>query len=195
VALDKDAEPSWWEGHEMLAIAVLGRSEPITEVDKRAVERAITPLFEIGAITTTRHASKHRRGVITVRYRLWLVQPAPDEKRREEHRTASVEKRRELRGSTRRKTSGAKGNTRRKVVSTPDEKRRTKEKEEDLKQEREHAYTALDLTDVEVAAGPPDQDHVSSVNGALHPEAGRGRQLEDLDAWIREHPEAAVVAP
>ncbi|MGO8957584.1 MAG: hypothetical protein ACLQFR_09480 [Streptosporangiaceae bacterium] len=82
VALDKDAEPSWWEGHQMLAIRCFGRSEPVGPADLRAVERAITPLFQAGAITTDRHASGHHGKVVTIRYRLWLEHPAPDEKRR-----------------------------------------------------------------------------------------------------------------
>jgi hypothetical protein len=147
VSLDKDADPSWWEGHEMIAIRCFGRPEPVTKADLRAVERAITPLFRAGAITTIRHASGHRGRTVTVRYKLWLSQPAPDEKRRKP-------------------TVG----TRRNMVqhptifgAAPDEKRRTKEEEE--KEER-------DLTEVQVAAlnverapareqpvGNPDIDH------------------------------------
>ena len=72
VTLDKDAEPSWWEGHEMLAVRVLGYPEPVGRAGKGAVERAIRPLLDEGAITTTRHASGHAGHVTTVRYRLWL---------------------------------------------------------------------------------------------------------------------------
>jgi hypothetical protein len=81
VSLDKHPEPSWWEGHEMLAIRCFGYSEPVGEAAMRAVRRAITPLFTEGAITTIRHASGHHGRIITVRYRLWLQHPAPDEKR------------------------------------------------------------------------------------------------------------------
>jgi hypothetical protein len=115
VALDRDDEPSWWEGHEMLAIRCLGRADPVTRTDLRAVERAITPLFDEGAITTIRHASGRHGRITTVRYRLWLISPAPDEKRRER-----------------------KPGSRRKVAqlptksgTAPDEKRRTKEEEEE----------------------------------------------------------------
>ena len=82
VALDKHGEPSWWEGHEMLAIRCLGCSEPVSPADLRAVRRAVTPLFAAGAITTVRHASGHRGRITTVRYRLWLDHPAPDAFRR-----------------------------------------------------------------------------------------------------------------
>ena len=81
VALDKSAEPSWWEGHEMLAVRCFGRAEPVGDADLRAVRRAITPLFAAGAITTIRHGSGTRGRLITVRYRLWLDHPAPDGKR------------------------------------------------------------------------------------------------------------------
>lgn len=115
VARDHDSEPQWWEGHEMLAIRCYGYPEPVTKSNLRAVERAITPLFDAGAITTTRHASGHFGHVVTVKYRLWLTAPAPDENRRMPN-----------------------ASTRRKVVqhptksgSAPDENRRTEEKEEE----------------------------------------------------------------
>ena len=133
VALDKHPEPSWWEGHEMLAIPCFGRSEPIGPADLRAVERAITPLFQACAITTVRHGSGRLERRITVRYRLWLTQPAPDVFRRK------------LKLSTRRNSvehptfSG----------QAPDEKRRTKEKEEE--EEREIQGSAVNTT-VEVSS-------------------------------------------
>ena len=77
VALDKHDEPSWWEGHEILAIRCLGYPEPVTDAGRRAVRRAITPLLQAGAITTVRHGSATHGRLITVRYRLWLTQPAP----------------------------------------------------------------------------------------------------------------------
>jgi hypothetical protein len=97
VARDNDAEPQWWEGHDVLAMHVFGRQptddqKRVSRSDLRAVERAITPLFSAGAITTIRHASGHHDHVVTVRYRLWLNGPAPDEERRKQN------------GSSRRKT-------------------------------------------------------------------------------------------
>src|ERR1700685_15719 len=77
IALDRDKDPSWGEGHEMLAIRCFGRPEPVGDADLRAVRRAITPLFAAGAITIIRHASGHHGRVVTVRYKLWLNQPAP----------------------------------------------------------------------------------------------------------------------
>lgn len=82
VAMDKDSEPEYWEGHGALAVHCLGRDEAsIDDSDLRAVRRAITPLFEKGAITVTRHSSGRGEKGVTARYRLWLVTPAPDEKR------------------------------------------------------------------------------------------------------------------
>jgi hypothetical protein len=78
VSVDKDAEPWWSQGHEMLAIQVLGEPEPVTDAALRAVRRGITPLFEAGAITAARRSSGHGGRVIQVRYRLWLTCPAPD---------------------------------------------------------------------------------------------------------------------
>lgn len=76
VALDKDPEPSFWQGQEELAMRSLGREKPDKAAIK-AVERAMTPLFEAGAVTTVRHSSGSRDRKITARYRLWLITPAP----------------------------------------------------------------------------------------------------------------------
>ena len=160
VSLDRKPEPSWWEGHEMLAIRCFGRPEPVTKTDLRAVERAITPLFRAGAITTIRHASGHHDRVITARNRLWLEHPAPDEKRRKP------------RVSTRRNAvqhptfSG----------HAPDEKRRTKEKEE--KEERDiHGGPVADGT-VEGAGAreQPGDNHDFAVNG--HPAGAEQAEIE-----------------
>ena len=137
VALDKDAEPSWWEGHKMLAIRALGYPEPVGRAGRAAVERAVTPLFRAGAITTTRHAAGHAGRVTTVRYRLWITEPAPNGNRGKRRGQLPTE-----------------------TVSAPHGNRGTKEEEEDLKQERDNTRTALDLTDVEGADARPDQDQI-----------------------------------
>jgi hypothetical protein len=176
VALDRDGAPSWWEGHEILAIRCFARSEPITKSDLRAVERAITPLFDVGAITVARHSSGNPGKTITVRYRLWLVTPAPDEKRRV--------------GNER---------TRRKVVphptksgSAPDEKRRTKEYEETR---GARSTKVLDLDgSVEGGLAPavaPVDNHDSAASN--NPEAERARQHAALEEWKLQHPEAVIV--
>jgi hypothetical protein len=102
VSLDTDTEPWWSQGHAMLAIQCLGR-DPLVETgdeeeDRKAaraaaaaVERAVKPLFGAGAITVARHSSGHPGRHINVRYRLWLVKPAPDELRPRLYRNASPE--------------------------------------------------------------------------------------------------------
>jgi hypothetical protein len=125
VALDKDEEPSWWEGHDMLALRCLGASEPVTDADRRSVRRAITKLFDAGAITVARHSSGHGPKVITARYRLWLTHPAPDEKRPVRSAGAG------------RKPSGAEAGVGRKVDKRRTKTVRLRRQEEDLKQERD----------------------------------------------------------
>jgi hypothetical protein len=82
VALDRDDEPRFWLGHEALAVHCLGRDEAsIDDSDLRAVRRAITLLFEVRAITVAQHSSGRGEKGGRATYRLWLVAPAPDEKR------------------------------------------------------------------------------------------------------------------
>jgi hypothetical protein len=143
VALDKHQEPAWWEGHEMLAIRCFGYTEPVGEAGLRAVRRAITPLFSAGAITTIRHASGHHGRIVTARYRLWLVDPAPDGKR----------PKREL--SIGRKTSEHRTISGR----AQDGNRPTKEEEE--KEERDIRRAGAVNGTVEGNGSAPDQDHDS----------------------------------
>jgi hypothetical protein len=91
VSLDADTEPWWSQGHDVLATMALGRKGPITAADLRAVERAVQPLFQAGAITVDRHSSGHPGRALHVRYRLWLAHPAPDEKRRVQNRPPPAE--------------------------------------------------------------------------------------------------------
>lgn len=81
IAVDKDEEPWFGMGHDALAQLALGREPGRAGV--KAVERAIGPLFDEGAITTQRHAAVRSDGPSTVRYRLHLDAPAePRQKRR-----------------------------------------------------------------------------------------------------------------
>jgi hypothetical protein len=77
--VSKDADESPWfsQGHEALAVFALGRPEPITETDLKAVQRALKPLFEEKAIITERRGAMRRDSPSTARYRLelGLVQP------------------------------------------------------------------------------------------------------------------------
>jgi hypothetical protein len=90
VALDKDDEPRFWLGHEAIAVHCLGRDEAsVDDSDLRAVRRAITPLFEAGAITVAQHSSGRGERFGRATYRLWLTAPAPDEKRPVDKRSAT----------------------------------------------------------------------------------------------------------
>jgi hypothetical protein len=164
VALDKDAEPRFWEGHAILAIRCLGSVEPVSEADLRGVRRAITPLFTAGAITVDRHSTGHRGKAVTVRYRLWLVCPAP------------VENRQVRKSRVGRKPSGAEAGIGRKAVLAQDEKRPAKEYGGALKAGARPHIDLFVRRDVEV--------------GSRGGEIERQRQLDGLTAWMREHMEA-----
>ncbi len=98
VSMDKDDEPWFQMGYEAIAVTALGR-EPVTETgdakaDARAqkamevaCERALRPLFENGAITTVERSSGRPGKSRHAKYRLWLVKPAPDDKRDPRHRS------------------------------------------------------------------------------------------------------------
>jgi len=174
VSKDADAEPWWSQGHEILAENAMGR-DPLQltgdekadalaiEAMRRAVERTITPLFDVGAITVARHSSGRPGNPIHVRYRLWLVHPAPDEKRRVENRSAPDEKCRARTPSTRRKTSEHPT----KNVRTPDEKRRAKEYEEYEERDKEQEYMVLSTQPASVRACEAADE--SGVSGQLAP--------------------------
>ena len=70
VSLDADQDPWYSEPQETFAEMALGRTAPVTESDLRALRRALTPLFECGAITTERHSSNRPGHKATARYGL-----------------------------------------------------------------------------------------------------------------------------
>lgn len=72
VSKDADVRPWFSKGREALAVFALGRTGPFGRADAKAVERALEPLFEVGAIETDRRASVRRDGDSTARYRLNL---------------------------------------------------------------------------------------------------------------------------
>lgn len=78
VSIDDDVDPWYGQGHAALARMALGRGRHavVEESDLKAVERAITPLRKVGAITTDRVASVRRNGPHTARYRLHLKMEA-----------------------------------------------------------------------------------------------------------------------
>lgn len=73
ISKDADRRPWYGQGHAALAEHALGRPEPITDADLRAVRRAVTPLLAACAIEADRLASGRRDGPVTVRYRLNLL--------------------------------------------------------------------------------------------------------------------------
>jgi hypothetical protein len=166
VAMDKDREPEYWEGHEALAVHCLGRDEAsIDGSDLRAVRRAITPLFEKGAITVTRHSSGRGEKGVTARYRLWLVTPAPDEKRPVDNQDAVSPS-----PDGNRPTAGASigrkvADHRTKSGRAPDGNRPAKEYEEteELEERQEYPLPPSDSVPVRAREVPDESDETMSV--------------------------------
>ncbi len=75
VSRDGDESPWFSQGRSALAENALGRvpGAASEKADHQAAERAMKPLFAIGAITTDRRASPRRDGSGTARYRLHLM--------------------------------------------------------------------------------------------------------------------------
>lgn len=165
VSLDRHPEPSWWEGHDMVAIRCFGYTEPVSEAGRRAVRRAITPLAAVGAITTIRHGSATHGRTITVRYRLWLDQPAQDGNRPKQ------------KACTGRKASAL----RTKNGRAQDGNRPTKEKEEETSRSK---TTGVPSSRIQVEGNDADSSQDNEVDLRM-------REMEKLATWIREHPEAA----
>ncbi|MFE9099801.1 hypothetical protein [Actinomadura geliboluensis] len=72
ISKDSDEAPWFGQGHEALAEHALGRVPPLEVKDVRAVERAVAPLLEAGAIVADRRPAPRAGGPRTVRYRLML---------------------------------------------------------------------------------------------------------------------------
>jgi hypothetical protein len=192
VSLDRDAEPMWWEGHEILAVRILGASEPVTDAALRAVRRAVTPLFRTGAITVDRHSSAHGSRLITVRYRLWLATPAPDGIRPVHNRPEPADDP-PAQDGIRPVDSASTGRflVEHRTISgrAPDGNRPPEEYEET--EERDNTGTAVDLTELEVARARADQ-HQIDIRAAE-----RKRQLDERLAEIaaRRSLERTAAAP
>src|SRR5262249_5458523 len=112
-SVDSNASPWSQLGYATLATEALGRGKlkPTgdAKVDKkardameRAVERAIAPLSEAGAITTERRSADG----VAARYRLWLKEPSPHGKRGASSRSAPHGNRGTKDGNTPRKPLG-----------------------------------------------------------------------------------------
>jgi hypothetical protein len=77
VSIDADREPWFSMGQESIAAHALGRKGEIDRAALAAVERALKPLFEYGAITTIRRASARKDSWSTAKYRLGLGSAKP----------------------------------------------------------------------------------------------------------------------
>jgi len=77
IARDKDAEPWFSQGHEVLAEMALALPAPGSPQAARVVRRAITQLHARGAIRTVKRATYGKRGTSNVHYRLYLDGPQP----------------------------------------------------------------------------------------------------------------------
>lgn len=75
VSKDGDYSPWFSMGHDALARMALGRPEPITDTDRKAVQRAIRHLTEVKAITIDRPPAKRKGEPSTTAYRLHLGPP------------------------------------------------------------------------------------------------------------------------
>lgn len=71
VSRDADEKPWYSQGYAALAVHALGRQKADAAALK-AVERAMAPLLEKGAVTVERKAAVRRDGASTARYRLVL---------------------------------------------------------------------------------------------------------------------------
>jgi hypothetical protein len=141
VSKDADAWPWFGLGQAALAELALGRENP-DATDLRAVQRAMAPLLDAGAVTVDRAGSARSDGNSTARYRLNLTDQA-DEARRKWADTPDGKRRvrdTRLKGSHPTKN----GNDTRRFSSahptesdrTPDGNRRTKEKEKTKRSEK-----------------------------------------------------------
>lgn len=197
VSLDRDAEPWFGQGAEELAVRALGRREADSAA-LRAVERAMTPLFEAGAVTTVRHSSGRDGKRYPARYRLWLQTPAPRENRGVDNCPELAERHAETGGRSSCPPPGKWLTTPRKVVEhppesgrAPRENRGAKEYEEyeEQEQERRTPNPAVDLASCGKQQQPGQvKTGISLASAAGGPDAERARQAGALTAWEAAQP-------
>jgi len=172
-------------GQHALAEFALSRPNP-DETDLRAVQRALKPLLDAGAVTVDRAGAQRADGNVTARYRLNLHERAdkaraewestPDGKRRVSDRRRDPQHPTKSGGDTRRKV------TRHPTVSdeTPDENRRPKETGGDMRSDKTEEEGSS-----ETASHPPRASEnvipirrSSRVQAELDAAALRRRQAE-----------------
>lgn len=143
-------------GQHALAEHALHRPDP-DEADLRAVQRALKPLLDCGAVTVDRAGAQRADGNVTARYRLNLHERAdkaraaweltPDGNRRVSDRRRDPQHPTKSDGDTRRKVTGHP------TVSdgTPDENRRPKETGGDMRSDKTKEY----LVEETASSHPP----------------------------------------
>jgi hypothetical protein len=156
VSKDRDAWPFYRSGQHAIAQHALGRTNP-TEPDLRAVQRALKPLLDAGAITVERAGAARSDGNTTARYRLNLHERA-DKARADWEQTPDGKRRMSDGRRDQQHTTKSGGDIRRKVTGhttvsdeTPDENRRPKETRGDMRSDK----TEEEGVDVTTASHPP----------------------------------------
>jgi hypothetical protein len=161
VSKDSDAWPFCRLGQHALAEHALGRADP-SETDLRAVQRAMKPLLDAGAVTVDRAGAQRADGNVTARYRLNLHDRA-DESRRDWEETPDGKRRVSDRRRDPQHPTKNGGDTRRKVTrhptvfdETPDENRRPKEPLGDMRSDKtKEKVVAVTPTSHPSRASPP----------------------------------------
>jgi hypothetical protein len=218
VALDRDDDKRYWLGHEAIAVHCLGRDEAsLDDSDLRAVRRAITPLFEAGAITVAQHSSGRGEKGGRATYRLHLVTPASDEKRPVDNQPSAASAPDGNRPVDTASTGRKVAEHRTECDRAPDGIRPPKEYEEteELVKTQDHPPLSSDsvpvrareapdgsgkavrvraMTPLWPAAVPPPGPPAPPAAPADDPggfEAFRKEKLREFEAWMAEHPEAS----
>jgi hypothetical protein len=134
VAKDSDDWPWYGQGQASLAEFALGRENP-DRADLRAVQRAMGPLMDLGAVTVDRSGASRSDGNTTARYRLNLTDRADAERAKWAETPDGIRRMSDRRRDPQHTTKSGR-DTRRKVTqhptvsdATPDGNRRTKEEE------------------------------------------------------------------
>lgn len=141
VSKDVDPWPWYGQGQASLAEHAMGRENP-DRSDLRAVQRAMQPLLDAGAVSVDRAGASRSDGNTTARYRLNLTDRA-DAVRSEWEQTYDGKRRTSDRRRDPQHTTKTGHDIRRKVTqhptvsdATPDGNRRTKEKEKTKRSEK-----------------------------------------------------------
>lgn len=216
VSKDGDEWPWFGLGQAAIAENALGRPDA-TEADLRAVQRAMTPLLKVGAVTVDRAGAARTDGNTTARYRLnlspeadaardkWLA--TPDGKRRVSSLQTPDGKRRDSQQAAQAVDPTKSGVETRRFLTedptesdgTPDENRRPKDEEEPRgAREEGNGDLPTDVTGPRVAE-PRDGKIIlfpasSSETPARTPRPSRARDLGRAELTAKAQAAQAGVA-